>query len=505
MAMHTLRLPLSLSEFPLLPDDESLREEMSLKQSNYEKLKQEGNQAFQNHKFGNAIKQYGLALEIDPYNAVLYSNRSAAYSEVENYVFAYKDACRCIRLRPEWTKGYFRKGIALQGLKQLKKAARCFEQAYALDGSNKEALERSRVCDSTAQQATSDFKTSEDDEFFCWLLSPSHNSLDIEVTADRGRGLFTSTDVSADRLLWKERPWFCYPKLREGVNPVGHICSHCCRALRTQSTLVCDRCDGAAGPWGLVGAKEEYCSHQCRAEAYVQYHRVLCAKATDLADFNRQHRDMRNVNMLNVIRYVACIVQDIQRERIDLTSELDQKNYDNGYFGVTWDYLKRLEFHDANSNTSAVAQVHRTISILLFTPSEGVFSSAEAELFRRFFTVEFIQRLYGIMFYNSLGVPLAGVYGVQQDFSEAPTGGGIYPIVTFCNHSCDPNLQVESSTESGDVVFIRTRRRIVAGEELTIAYIDINLPYEERQSQLRLKYNFACRCVRCSAEFERLS
>ena len=43
-----------------------------------ERLKQEGNAAFKAGDFSEAVEAYGAAIELDPRNAVLYSNRAMA-------------------------------------------------------------------------------------------------------------------------------------------------------------------------------------------------------------------------------------------------------------------------------------------------------------------------------------------------------------------------------------------------------------------------------------------
>ncbi|GIL85141.1 hypothetical protein Vretimale_10792 [Volvox reticuliferus] len=66
------------------------------------------------------------------------------------------------------------------------------------------------------------------------------------------------------------------------------------------------------------------------------------------------------------------------------------------------------------------------------------------------------------------------------------------------NHSCDPNCT--AACDTGDrTVTVLAQRDIPAGEEITLSYIDVSLPYKERQSELR-DYGFVCRCVRCLAE-----
>ena len=40
---------------------------------------------------------------------------------------------------------------------------------------------------------------------------------------------------------------------------------------------------------------------------------------------------------------------------------------------------------------------------------------------------------------------------------------------------------------------------VAAGEELCNSYIDVELPYAQRQRELA-EYGFACTCVKCAAE-----
>ncbi|KAJ0974792.1 hypothetical protein J5N97_016757 [Dioscorea zingiberensis] len=60
------------------------------------------------------------------------------------------------------------------------------------------------------------------------------------------------------------------------------------------------------------------------------------------------------------------------------------------------------------------------------------------------------------------------------------------------------DLVVASPDRDGQAVIIACRP-ISVGEEITISYIDEDLPYEERQAQLA-DYGFKCRCSKCLEE-----
>ena len=47
---------------------------------------------------------------------------------------------------------------------------------------------------------------------------------------------------------------------------------------------------------------------------------------------------------------------------------------------------------------------------------------------------------------------------------------------------------------------LRAARDIAPGEQLCIAYLDVDLPVERRQEKLHFGYGFACACPRCLEE-----
>jgi tetratricopeptide (TPR) repeat protein len=57
------------------------------------------------------------ALELDNCDATLYSNRSLCYVQIGNAQKGLLDADVCIARRPNWVKGYYRKGAAHMSLK----------------------------------------------------------------------------------------------------------------------------------------------------------------------------------------------------------------------------------------------------------------------------------------------------------------------------------------------------------------------------------------------------
>ncbi|RXG73925.1 Stress-induced-phosphoprotein 1 [Armadillidium vulgare] len=109
-------------------------------------LKDEGNKALNGGNFEEAVKCYTHAIEIDPDNHVLYSNRSAAYAKMDKFTEALEDAEKTVSLKPDWTKGYSRKGAALAFLHRYPEAVAAYEKGLSLDPSNKQIEEGLTDC-----------------------------------------------------------------------------------------------------------------------------------------------------------------------------------------------------------------------------------------------------------------------------------------------------------------------------------------------------------------------
>ncbi|XP_046400546.1 stress-induced-phosphoprotein 1-like [Ischnura elegans] len=72
--------------------------------------KEEGNKCVKDGNYIKAVLHYTNAIKLDPQNFSLYSNRSLVLLKMQQYYYALQDANETIRLKPDWAKGYFRKG-----------------------------------------------------------------------------------------------------------------------------------------------------------------------------------------------------------------------------------------------------------------------------------------------------------------------------------------------------------------------------------------------------------
>lgn len=101
-----------------------------------QEFKTKGNEAFKTGKYADAVTWYSKAIQAEPQNETLYSNRAASYSALGQNLEAYKDAETCVSLKPSWVKGHFRKGVALFKLARFEEAVQAYSRALELEPAN---------------------------------------------------------------------------------------------------------------------------------------------------------------------------------------------------------------------------------------------------------------------------------------------------------------------------------------------------------------------------------
>ena len=115
------------------------------------KEKEAGNEAFKLQQYPEAVKHYTEALKRGPpeVNAEaykLYSNRAACYTKLCAWYDGMKDAEKCIELKPDFGKGYLRKGSLQFFMKEYEKAMETYKKGLEVDPESEEMKDGLKRC-----------------------------------------------------------------------------------------------------------------------------------------------------------------------------------------------------------------------------------------------------------------------------------------------------------------------------------------------------------------------
>lgn len=109
-------------------------------------FKNEGNKAYIAKDYARAVDLYSQAIALSPADAVLYSNRCAAYLGAGDAKKALHDVRTSKKLKPQWAKSLFREGQCLEALKLYEEAACAMWSAMQLAPDDKVLKKRFQAC-----------------------------------------------------------------------------------------------------------------------------------------------------------------------------------------------------------------------------------------------------------------------------------------------------------------------------------------------------------------------
>ncbi|KAJ8759420.1 hypothetical protein K2173_006942 [Erythroxylum novogranatense] len=102
--------------------------------------KSRGDDAFRRKDYRMAVDNYTQAIDLDPTDAILLSNRSLCWLRLGQAEHSLTDAKACRELKPDWPKACYREGAALRLMQKFEEAANSFYEGVKLDPENKELV-----------------------------------------------------------------------------------------------------------------------------------------------------------------------------------------------------------------------------------------------------------------------------------------------------------------------------------------------------------------------------
>jgi serine/threonine-protein phosphatase 5 len=110
-------------------------------------MKNKGNAAIAHKDWRGAVVFYDKAIELDPTQAVFYSNRAQSHIKLESFGFAISDATKAIELDPNYVKAYYRRAISYLAITKHKDALKDFKAVCRKAPNDKDAKLKMQECE----------------------------------------------------------------------------------------------------------------------------------------------------------------------------------------------------------------------------------------------------------------------------------------------------------------------------------------------------------------------
>lgn len=105
-------------------------------------LREMASEEMKAERWSDAVEHYTSVLAAHPHDHEVLANRCMAYLKLDMGQEALQDAALCVNIKPEWAKGYYRLGCALEMVKEWKDSAAVFAKVVEMEPGNVEASGR---------------------------------------------------------------------------------------------------------------------------------------------------------------------------------------------------------------------------------------------------------------------------------------------------------------------------------------------------------------------------
>lgn len=268
----------------------------------------------------------------------------------------------------------------------------------------------------------------------------------------------------------------------------------------------------------------KYCSETCQAQAWVEYHQVLCALSSEprrllerlLEMWKKLHYPPETTSITLVLQIMACVVQARDREaavaRIaelsNRASSIEEGLWLERLFGQQWQSkaeslrqtLAELFVDEASVHHWTTPDGFRSLLATVVRTGQTIGTSALSVWVKNCRELDLQEQGRA-----QLDAAIEQLYDDMDRESGAfldNEGSGLYPLQSLCRHSCSPNAE-PAFPKNNHVLAMTAIKEIAPGEEITVSYLDecsLNRSRHTRQKLLRENYYFDCKCARCASE-----
>ncbi|KAI5633459.1 SET domain-containing protein [Phthorimaea operculella] len=500
-------------EFPVKKDFEKAKQ-----------LKEEAGKAVQKGNWAQAMILYSLSMVYMPKKeteemSILYANRSAALSHLEQHEETLEDIRRCLSLgypRHLRYKVLERKARTLLLLKRNQESIRAFQDTISsLDEASKldkekrtkmrtdaklmlEMLNKGLVLAGNPKDPEPLKKTPPKPKL------PGKNnpqfpaaSEAIQIDSDEVKGRFATAtrDIQAGETLLVERP-------HSGVLLAEYARTHCQNCfVQCPIPLVCPNCPNVI-----------FCSEKCLDTALKTYHGYECPILPVLWKSGCSITCLIALRMITQYKkdYFTNIAKDLEEKP---TGPYKTEDYKNIFHLVSHEEKRTKQ--DLLHRSEMAAFLVKLLEISGYfegKPRDKPVSLDELKSMGIDEKYSEDVALFGGILLKNLQILQFNAHEVfelqcpkpkkanqniiKHDGKSVFIAGAVFPTLALFNHSCDPGVV---RYFCGPYVVVKAIKNIKKGEEVAENYgpIFTTVPKQKRQESLKEQYWFDCKCVPC--------
>eukprot|EP00759_Apiculatamorpha_spiralis_P027601 PhF_6_TR30388/c0_g1_i1/m.44548/K11426/SMYD; SET and MYND domain-containing protein len=284
----------------------------------------------------------------------------------------------------------------------------------------------------------------------------------VQEASGFGRGIFATKEVPAGTVVLRDKPFLSLPTTTQRG---ASICDNCLAPCHSNEQKMANP-EVETSPQCVLNAKcpVSFCSVQCAGDAGASYHGPICENQSFKAfDGMCQGGNMESVD-----------------NNQDTTSAIAR----------TCRMIGRI---------SALSTVRETHPLILpeIAPLSGYVKYESRNVFDQVssLTLDLGQSLRQPLFFLEDFMSLYAV--IQMNEVVVTNGVRLYPYVSFLNHSCVPNAEIDDSDPQGKII-VKTIEPVKVGQQIFVNYNPriSNLPHEQRAAYHEQR-GFTCTCQRC--------
>ncbi|XP_021928622.1 SET and MYND domain-containing protein 4-like isoform X2 [Zootermopsis nevadensis] len=322
-------------------------------------------------------------------------------------------------------------------------------------------------------------------------------ALRLCFSPQKGRYMEATRNIKIGSVLIVEEP-YAWALSREAM---AQRCLHCCRLV--PAPIPCTQCSTVS-----------YCSEDCRDTGWQDYHRFECHVLHHLLS-------AKELSKMALLVYRIAVTAFARADPTSGDGNLSQKSSAHERDSTSTESDPRCDYPSSVNSpasfpflSSDYASVHGQVTNSgSRTPADKLKRATSA-----FFLMKCLRHVAQDMtddvemttsLLRHLQSCSCNAYQITEhvvpdgdvrNATQNELGGGAYPTVSLCNHSCNPNVARHSI---GRLCIVRAIRNIRKGDEILDNYGPHFLSHdlEERQKYLETQYFFRCICEACSEKW----